>query len=119
MNKVTDRPCTPEEVKLWQQVMTRNQMTFPLPMARMSRIHNERCHFKTSLDLHGMTVADAHQTALSYVADAFRLALPEVTVITGRSGTIRAEFATWMALSPHVRSIQEKNGGGAFSVLLK
>lgn len=71
------------------------------------------------IDLHGLTVQEAHERVRHYLIQATYGRLKRVTVITGRSGQIRQEFPTWAKLHPDVRSIRELNGGGAFEVRLR
>ena len=71
------------------------------------------------LDLHGMTIQQAHEEAVAYVRDAYWEGAREVTIVTGRSGDIRREFPTWMRLHERVRSFDTINGDGAFKVRIK
>ena len=73
----------------------------------------------TTLDLHGMTVQEAHGRVQSFVHQARRAGHERIVVITGRSGRIKQEFADWMCLNPDVRRFTEMNGGGAFEVRLR
>lgn len=74
--------------------------------------------FGTLLDLHGKTVAGAHEEFRTFIDAAFYGKAKRVTVVTGKSGQIRREFPSWAALHPRVRRIVELNGGGAFEVTL-
>ncbi len=69
-----------------------------------------------SLDLHGLTVDTAHQRVKAFLSDT---TYDRVTIITGKSGVIRREFAGWLNLHPRVRTWSVINGDGAFSVWVK
>lgn len=68
-----------------------------------------------TLDLHGLTVADAHAETRGFLARA-RGIYNYVTVITGRSGAIRDEFLPWLEGDSTISRIESLNGGGAFRI---
>lgn len=68
------------------------------------------------LDLHGLTVQDAYDRTRAFLSHS---SASVVTVITGRSGIIRAEFPHWLDGFPEVASFGEQNGGGAFRIVLR
>jgi hypothetical protein len=71
------------------------------------------------LDLHNLTLAQAHAKTGAFIEAARRRGQREIEIITGRSGQIRTEFATWAIRNPGVRGIEPLNGGGAFRVRLR
>ena len=78
------------------------------------------------LDLHGLTVQEAFETSQKFIRQARRAGLKEVTIITGRGTTgkalIKNEFEGWLEnpkLSPHIRTHQWQNRGGAVKIALK
>ena len=72
------------------------------------------------LDLHGMTLTDAHRTVLAHIEDAaLEGKLRYVTIITGLSGSIHEEFPRWLESHKDVRIINPLRGGGAFEVWLR
>lgn len=70
----------------------------------------------TEIDLHGLAVQEAHRRVAAFLR---RSTANSVTVITGRSGVIRAEFPFWLEQMGRVKSYEEQNGGGAFIVTLR
>jgi DNA-nicking Smr family endonuclease len=71
--------------------------------------------FSRTIDLHGMTVNEAHTTTRDYLKEASQRGEKSVMIITGRSGIIRREFPSWLQFS-HIRNFEELNGGGAFKI---
>ena len=81
---------------------------------------------QTILDLHGLTVQNAFETSQKFIQRARRAGLKEITIITGRGTTgkalIKNEFKGWLEnpkLSPHIRTHQWQNRGGAIKISLK
>ena len=71
-----------------------------------------------SIDLHNMTVEDAHRRTKSFL-DAVTKHKKQVRVITGKSGIICREFPLWMEVRDDVRRTVKENGGGSFIVKFK
>ncbi len=92
------------------------------------------------IDLHGMTLADAHPALVRFVADAWDRGLRLVLVITGkgsrapedegpipaRRGVLRQQVPGWLAAPPlstfvlEVREAHQRHGGaGAYYVYLR
>jgi DNA-nicking Smr family endonuclease len=72
------------------------------------------------LDLHGMTLADAHRASLEHVYQAKQAGdYRYVTIITGLSGQICDEFPRWFENHSLVRSVKALRGGGAWEIWLK
>ena len=81
---------------------------------------------KTILDLHGETLQEAFESTNAFIKRARRAGLKEITIITGRGTTgkalIKNEFEGWLdnpTLSPHIRTHQWQNRGGAVKISLK
>lgn len=84
-----------------------------------------------SLDLHGLTVANAHHQFQHFMRSSLQLKRRLVIVITGKggvpgSGKIKEEFIHWMEerwLKPMVvlyrKAAPHHGGGGAYYILLK
>lgn len=68
------------------------------------------------LDLHGLTLVDAHRYTMDYVNGASG---KYVMIITGLSGQIKKEFVHWFDNHKTVRKIEEMNGGGAYKIFFK
>ncbi len=71
------------------------------------------------LDLHNLTLQEAHAAVASFLYASHTAGRREVTVITGKSGQIAREFPIWANLNPLVRRCDPLNGGGAFIVKFK
>jgi DNA-nicking Smr family endonuclease len=93
------------------------------------------------LDLHGMTLADAHPALIGFVSDAYDRGLRLLLVITGkgrggsepdhgpipmRRGVLRQQVPGWLTAPPigalvlEVREAHQRHGGGgAYYVYLK
>lgn len=69
------------------------------------------------LDLHGLTVAQAHAATKGFLASA-AANHRAVTIITGLSGEIKREFPHWFE-DGNVRTIEEINGGGGYRIRFK
>lgn len=98
-----------------------------------------KLHPEARIDLHGMTLADAHPALMRFVADAHARGLRLVLVITGkgklrdeyaptpsRMGVLRHEVPHWLtsgALRPLVLQVTEAHrthgGSGAYYVYLR
>lgn len=66
------------------------------------------------LDLHGLTVHEAHGRTMEFLTMT-RRRYRYVIIITGLSGAIRREFRHWLDSHP-IRQIEELRGGGSFRV---
>ncbi|WP_045388430.1 Smr/MutS family protein [Falsirhodobacter sp. alg1] len=114
---------------------------YPLKMdarqfARMSR---GRLAPEARIDLHGMTLAEAHPELMHFILDAHRQGMRLVLVITGkgkmrddggpiptRTGVLRHQVPQWLRLPPLgvlVQQVAEAHlkhgGGGAYYVYLR
>lgn len=114
----------PEDKELWRQVteglvplvLTTTAAAIRPPAPAVAR-HRP---FRQILDLHGLTLSDAHAQTKKVIFEARAFyGLKHVTVITGLSGQIRREFPFWVEVLPEFRRIEPLNGGGAFRVYLK
>lgn len=74
--------------------------------------------FSTVLDLHHLTLQQAHEASNAHLEQAYYLGIRKVQHITGKSGQISQEFETWAKLNPRVRKIQKQNDGGAWLLWL-
>ena len=68
----------------------------------------------TTLDLHGMTLQEAHRATLDFIAGSG--SHKKLTIITGKSGQIRQEFERWLEGIAKIHSVKPKCDGGAFTV---
>lgn len=112
------RILTTDDRRVWRYV---NRKVTPLGQPERLRWlppfpHRE---FSGTLDLHNLTIKDAHSAALSHVDRAALMGLEKVTVITGKSGPISAEFQHWIQGRSNVRRAVPLNDGGAWEVWLR
>lgn len=75
--------------------------------------------FTPVIDLHGMTLCDAHNATVAFIQMAERHSCKTVTVITGRSGSICGEFPAWCESIPAANAVVLNNNGGSYTVKLR
>ena len=75
-------------------------------------------HVNHTLDLHGMTLAQAYQSVTDHVQQASG-SYAYVTIVTGKSGVMQSELPDWVCRMQGIRSCESMNGGGAFRILFK
>jgi DNA-nicking Smr family endonuclease len=66
------------------------------------------------LDLHGMTVGEAHGRTQRFIEDHHEAGTASVVIITGKSGQIAHEFTEWCRQMPKIRRykpIADSRGG--------
>lgn len=98
----------------------------------VARVKRGDYEVEARIDLHGMTLAQAHCKLVDFVQASFRQGLRCILVITGKGtpgagkSTLRQEVPRWLALSELSRlilvvsSAQPKHGGeGALYLLLR
>jgi dsDNA-specific endonuclease/ATPase MutS2 len=113
-----ERMTKPRDAHLWDIVKKRcTPLGEPLPTDSMGRLYLSL--ERDSLDLHHLTVQQAHDRSAEFIDCAHDAGKGSIEIITGRSGDIRREFETWAQLHPRVRSIEPLNGGGAFRIKLR
>ena len=87
----------------------------PVPSQHRPVAIRQSAPINHTLDLHGLTVSDAHRRLLAFLEEARGL-YRRVTVITGLSGAIRREFLFWLEDNRSISHISPLNGGGAFLI---
>jgi DNA-nicking Smr family endonuclease len=70
------------------------------------------------MDLHGASLASAHEAALAHV-DQSKFHHKHVMIITGKSGPMSSHMPRWLDHLPHVKQVDTLPGGGAFRVWLR
>ena len=112
------RNLTKEEADLWNKVMSGTlricKQQLP-PTPQLSLVKPKTHYPKKCVDLHGMTIQEAHATTLHQL-DIWKNVTKSLVFITGKSGIIRQEFLHWVQ---HAGKVETLNGGGAFRVFLK
>jgi hypothetical protein len=111
---------TPDDHKIWKQV---TESILPLVFGSVAPVMRPvapslRETFRQTLDLHGLTLAQAHIETQRFVVAAQQHGAKSVVIITGLSGPIRREFPLWVENLTPVRGLQALNGGGAFRLHL-
>ena len=104
---------TKADKAIWKLV---SETVIPITVSVPTRLPETSC---LSIDLHGLTIHQAHTETKVFLRDAWVKGIKRVVVITGRSGGIRQEFPVWMDQIPQVKLLEPLNGGGAFAVVLK
>ena len=124
------RGLTPEEQALWEQVnSTVKTFANPPQDMRMSLVTRSKPQptmfiatmpeWSPTLDLHDLTLAQAHAATLSHIRQAHARHQRKIIVITGRSGLIAKEFSTWVDLNSLVTKRTILNGGGAWKLWVR
>lgn len=75
-------------------------------------------HVSPILDLHGMTLSEAHAAVLHHVQQ-MKPHFPYVTIITGKSGVMKQELPVWVNNLAGVTSCEHDRGGGAYRITFK
>lgn len=102
----------------------------PLPPKRVRQLKRHEIAIEASIDLHGMTLANAHKAFLSFIKKAITNELHCIEIVTGKgdplqgTGKIRREVPLWMQeplIKPHILHYEEslKTRGGSYLVLLR
>lgn len=133
----SERRLTPEEERLWLEARSKG---LPLPVFSRSedrglvtKAVRPKAKPPASLDLHGYTLAEAHQAVAGYLAAAAAAGLSEVLLVTGKGrnspvgqATLRSEVPRWLTVPPlaqYVRTVTdaavEQGGRGALRITLK
>ena len=118
---------SPEDTELWKKV---TDGVIPLtfsPKAAAIRspalvVNNPYTsynrYFSPTLDLHGMTMNQAHTETKTFFYKAKLFKLKYVRIITGLSGQIKREFPFWLENISGIRRVEVLNGGGSFKIYL-
>ena len=72
----------------------------------------------TQLDLHGLTLQQAHEQLREFVREHQQAGTRQVTVITGKSGALLHELPRWCTSLEGVKSCQAATVG-SYSIILK
>jgi DNA-nicking Smr family endonuclease len=111
-----------EDEKVWtaftQSGITPSPRNVIVPESSKVRPEVKDISFSTVLDLHNLTLQQAHEASNAHLEQAYYLGIRKVQHITGKSGQISQEFETWARLNPRVRKIQKQNDGGAWLLWL-
>lgn len=84
-----------------------------------AQVHITHDHMpRHTLDLHGMTLAQAYQAVQHHVQQGVH-AYAYVTIITGKSGIMQGELPDWVRNMQGIRMCEPINGGGAFRISFK
>lgn len=118
---------SPEDKEIWKKVtdgvipltFTPEAAAIRSPALVVNRQYtlNNR-YFSPTLDLHGMSINQAHSETKTFFYKAKLFKLKYVRIITGLSGQIKREFPYWLEHMPEIRRVEMLNGGGAFKIYL-
>lgn len=107
----------------------KNTPPSPLPAKRLKQLRQQKIPVERTLDLHGMTMAVAHDAVQRFILSAYRQQLRCVEVITGigrmeGTGQLKRFFPMWIQEAPlsgyilHA-AVNPKSRGGSYLVLLR
>lgn len=128
LERVSEKPVMP--VKPLRATAAKPPLVATLDRTTRKKISKSDLPIAATIDLHGMTEAEAYKTIRRFIARAFDSDKRTVLVITGKGkaggGVLRRALPLWLegeALSPMVSgyaSAADKDGGaGAFYVRLR
>lgn len=95
-------PLSEQDQKEWNYYIDR---LFNSPPSEYIPL-KEQIGLKTRLDLHGMTLSEAHGAVNNFVSDHAEAATESVVVITGKSGQINYEFQEWCKQLKSIRNVE-------------
>jgi DNA-nicking Smr family endonuclease len=114
-------PLRDEDKTLWQQAMKDVQPLISshvsCPPPSIPKILPKLHTAHHTWDLHGMTLSEAHQLAVSKIHN--NTEFNSMLFITGKSGSIQQEFLHWLQGCKGVRKVVPLAGGGSFRVYFK
>lgn len=119
------RGLTPDEKNLWTRA---TKDVKPIGQAPVGSIQGQQFtkvatphsrSFSPCMDLHGLTVQEAFLAVKDHIENGALLGYKRLTVISGKSGQINLELPRWVENNPLARSVESKNGGGAWEIWLK
>ncbi len=90
----------------------------PVSMTNFMTHAKPHHHVNHTLDLHGMTLAQAYDAVHNHVQQGHQTHA-YVTVITGKSGVMQGELPDWVRNMQGIRMCEPINGGGAFRISFK
>lgn len=117
MKRITD-----QDREIWKAATADCQ-----PLSRVSRVTTtpsipkmKRTYWEPILDLHNMSLEEAHSSTHEHIDNAVSLGWTRITLITGLSGKIKYEFETWLLKHrSNIKRINQKSGGGAYEIWLR
>lgn len=132
---MTKRILTDEEKTLLAMAMEdvkplgkklRAPTTIKKSVKKLSTRHHSPPTLLTTLDLHGLTLEQAHSLLADFIEVHIRAKTREVLVITGKSGQLVQDVPRWLTLSDmknHVSMVSKakprQGGEGALCVRLR
>jgi len=72
-----------------------------------------------TLDLHEKTLQNAQKEVINYLDNIKQKGIREVTIITGKSGSMLREFPIWIENNPDIACCKLKKNGGSYTVKFK
>jgi len=117
------RRLTPQDQATWeaytQQVQPlKHNNSLPCNPPSTKVQVTPRLPYSAVMDLHGASLASAHEAALAHV-DQSKFHHKHVMIITGKSGPMSSHMPRWLDHLPHVKQVDTLPGGGAFRVWLR
>lgn len=118
---------SPEDKEIWKKVtdgvipltFTPEAAAIRSPALVVNSIHTpHNRYFSPTLDLHGMSVNQAHIETKTFFYKAKLFKLKYVRIITGLSGQIKREFPFWLENMSGIRRVEVLSGGGSFKIYL-
>lgn len=112
-------PLTEQDQQDWNLYIDR---VFNSPQEQLIPL-KEPQSLKRRLDLHGMTVSEAHGKVNNFVAEHFEAQTENIIIITGKSGQISHEFQDWCKQIRCIRRVEpivdSRGGIGSYRIWFK
>lgn len=116
-------PLTHKDQQLWNDVIKDVQPLDSVQIARQDNAPSRKIVPRKppnhpAVDLHGMTLADAHARIQDHLHET-KQSYKFVTIITGKSGQLRQDVPRWIEHMPGVRKIDPAEDLGSVKVWFK
>lgn len=80
---------------------------------------NSDCYFSDHLDLHERTLDNAKKEVMDYLEEMRKQNKKEVTIITGKSGSMLIELPLWLENNINISLCELKKNGGSYKIKFK
>ena len=85
---------------------------------RLKKINNSH-YLSGHLDLHERTLDNARKEVMRYLEEMRRQNKKEVTIITGKSGSMLRELPLWLENDVNISLCELKRNGGSYKIKFK
>lgn len=108
------RIVTDNDIKEWLRV----DKSYKLPSYAQTKIYNPRI-IPRYIDCHGLDINNAYHEVMEFIDLHSQHKTKKITVVTGKSGSIRKEFESWLRDHKQVRYFKLRPNKGSWDVFLR